>query len=258
MRLSPPSSEKRFWPDVFRMQIPLEPLRGSQLPQNALLLVGGESMEHPFGLKAILQPEPLVAVRDMRKFRADGLAIDEFQRAQDILELGARGNGRTAAVGEEFGFQVRIRQAEVLQIEHIRPRPFLQTERVEIGGQVAAIRIHLDQARHRALLGARHIHRDLSGARHIHCNLPGARHIGRTRRRACTDRRLRCGAAARGGPFASLAARNFLARLALQALEVRGPRRPHRPGVLQECPIEIFDEIGVSARQGRGGQLVCR
>ena len=195
-------------------------------------------MAHPFGLKAILQPEPLVAVRDMRKFRADGLAIDELQRAQDVLELGARGNGRTAAIGEEFGFQVRIRQAEVLQVEHIRSRPFLQTERVDIGGQVAAIRIHLDQARHRTLLGA--------------C------HIGRTRRRACTERRLRCGAAARGGPVAILAARDLGARLALQALEVRGPRRPHRPGVLQECPIEIFDEIGVSARQGRGGQLVCR
>ena len=202
-------------------------------------------MEHPFGLKAILQPEPLVAVGHMGKFRADGLAIDEFQRAQDVLELGARGNGRTAAVGEEFGIQVRIRQVEVIQIEHIRPRPFLHAERVEIGGQVTAIRIHLDQARHRALLGARHIHRELSGARHL----------GRDR----TGRPRRCGfPAARGGPLANFAPRHFGARLTLQTLEVLGPGRPHRAGVLQECPIEIFDEIGISARQGRGGQLVCR
>ena len=65
--------------DIPCVKIPLEPFRRRQLPQNVLLFVRGEVATHAGGLKCVLQPESLVAVRDVGEFGADGVAINEFQ-----------------------------------------------------------------------------------------------------------------------------------------------------------------------------------
>ena len=62
-----------------------------------------------------------------------------------------------AAAGEELGLEIGIGQAEILEIEHVGLGALLQPQRIEIGDQVAAIRVDLNQARHRALFGARDV-----------------------------------------------------------------------------------------------------
>ncbi len=65
--------------DVLGVQIALEPLGRGQLPENVLLLRGAEAKLHPRRLKLILQPQPLIAVRNMRELGADGVGINEFE-----------------------------------------------------------------------------------------------------------------------------------------------------------------------------------
>ncbi len=67
---------------VLGVQVALQAFRGGQLPQNVLLLLGAESALHARHLETILQPQTLVGVRDMRKFRADGIGVDELQVAR--------------------------------------------------------------------------------------------------------------------------------------------------------------------------------
>ena len=104
--------------------------------------------------KLILQPQALIGVRHVRKLRTDGVGVDELQVRENVLQLGALRNRLIAAAGEEFGVEVGIGQAEVLQIEHIGLGAVLQTERIQAGDQMTAVRIDLDEARHGALLGA--------------------------------------------------------------------------------------------------------
>jgi len=48
--------------------------------------------------------------------------------------------------------QIRCRQAYVIQIQHARPWPLHQPQRIDLRHQVPAIAIHLNQARDRSLL----------------------------------------------------------------------------------------------------------
>ena len=143
-----------FLTHILGVQVALERLRGGQLPQNIFLLIHAEATAHALGLEGVLKPQALVAVRHMGELRADGIAVDELQLAQDIFELDALRNRFVAAVREELGLKVGIGQTEILDIEHIGPGAFLQAQRIEIGDQVAAIGIDLNEARHRALFGA--------------------------------------------------------------------------------------------------------
>ena len=67
---------------VLGVQIALQPFGGGQLPQNVLLLIGAEAALHARDLETVLQPQPLVGVRHVRKFRADGVGVNELQVAR--------------------------------------------------------------------------------------------------------------------------------------------------------------------------------
>ena len=69
------------------------------------------------------------------------------------------------AAGEEFGVEIGFAQAEVVELEHARPRPLLHAQRIELGDQVAAVGVDLDQARDRALLGGARRVRGAEGPR---------------------------------------------------------------------------------------------
>ena len=69
--MSPPSSEKRFCAGIFRGEIELESFGGSEMPQKALALLGAEAIQNATFLKAILQPQTLCRIRDVREFGAD-------------------------------------------------------------------------------------------------------------------------------------------------------------------------------------------
>ena len=137
---------KALLADVLGVQIALQPFGRRQLPEDVLLLLGAEAMLHARRLEIILQPQPLLGIRDVREFGADGVAVDELERREDVAQLAARRNRRSAAAGEEFGLHVRVGQPEVLEIEHVRLGALLQAQGVEVGDQVAAIRVDLDQA----------------------------------------------------------------------------------------------------------------
>ena len=224
---------KALLTDVLGVQIAFESLRRSQLPQNVFLLFDRKASPHPRRLKIILQPEAFVAVRNVRKLCADGVAIDKLQGAQDFLELAALRDSVITAIGEELRIQVSIRQSEVVQIEHVRPRPFLQSQRIEIGDQVTTIRIDLNQAGHGTLFGAGDVR--CSGR-------DGPRPI----------------LLAVGYVVADIAVRYLMSRTAPKPAEVFSPTRRNRRRILQKLLVEILDETGISAGQSRSGQLVCK
>ena len=66
--------------------------------------------------------------------------------------------------GQEFRVEVRFGEAEVSELEHARTRPLLYAQRIEVGDQMAAVRVDLHQPRDRALLGGG-IRRQRRGAR---------------------------------------------------------------------------------------------
>ncbi len=90
----------------------------------------------------------------MGELRADGIGVNEFQVREYVLELGALRDGIVAAAGEELGVEVGIGEPEVFQIEHIGLGALLHPQRIELRDQVAPVRVHLDEAGDRALLGA--------------------------------------------------------------------------------------------------------
>src|SRR5208282_628234 len=124
------------------------------------------------------------------------------------------------AVGEELRIQVSIRQPEVVQIEHVRPRPFLQSQRIEIGDQVTTIRIHLNQAGHGTLFGAGEVR--CSGR-------DGARPI----------------LLVVGYALADIAVGYLMGRTASKPAEVFSPSWRNRRRILQKLLVEILDETGI-------------
>ena len=117
-----------------------------------LLLVDGELAAQPPFQEPVLQPQPLFGVRDVRELGADGAAVDVLELRDDFAQLQPRRQLDWAAAGEKLGVEVGIGQAEVPELEH--PRPFaLQAQRIDVGDQVAAVGVDLDQPRNRALLG---------------------------------------------------------------------------------------------------------
>ena len=68
--------------DVLGVQVALEALGRRELPEDVLLLLGAEAVLHALRLKIILQPQPLLGVRDMRELGADGVAVDELEGAR--------------------------------------------------------------------------------------------------------------------------------------------------------------------------------
>ena len=60
-------------------------------------------------LEAILQPQPLGLVRDVRELRADGAAVDLLQLRDDLAQLEARLDRVVAAAGMELGVEIGLR-----------------------------------------------------------------------------------------------------------------------------------------------------
>ncbi len=125
-----PLQRETLLTDVFGVKIALETLRGSQLPQNISLLIDREPPLHALRLKVVLQPDALFAIGHVRELGADGVAINELQGTENVLQLAAAGDRGIAAVGEEFGFQIRIGQSEILEIEHVGLGALLKAQRV--------------------------------------------------------------------------------------------------------------------------------
>ncbi len=99
---------------VLGVQVALQAFRRGQLPQDVLLLIDAEATLHARHLKAVLQPQPLLGIRYVGKFGADGVRINEFQIREDVSQRGALGNGVIAAAGKKFGIQIGIGKTEVL------------------------------------------------------------------------------------------------------------------------------------------------
>ena len=189
---SPPSSEKRFWPDVARVQVALEPLGGRQLPEQVQALVVREAVMQPAVLEAVLQPQPLVARRDVRELGADAAGVDVPELLQDLRQLHLLVDAARAARGVEHRVHVGLGQADIGGIEHARHRALHQAERIDVRDQVAAVGVELDQARDGRLLLAvamARVRRAVAGAAPV--GAASRRGVLRARRRRRTGRRNR-------------------------------------------------------------------
>ena len=224
--------------DILGMQVALQALGRRQLPEDVLLLLGAEAVLDPLRLEIILQPQSFLGVRYVREFRADGVAVDELEGCENVLQLAARRQRRRSAAREEFGLHVRVRQAEVLGIEDVGHAARRQAQGIEVRNQVSAVRVDLDQARHGGLLGARGAGGFAAGGRW--CSGGGPLQL---RREALAD--LPVGSRGTGGR-----------RALREAREVACPARLDGGGVFQKLLVQILDKIGVSTIQGRGGELI--
>ena len=78
-------------PDVFRVQIALEPLGHRQLPQKVAPLGDAEIVADAARLELILQPQTFLRIRDVREFGADGARIDVLELGKNVAQLKALG-----------------------------------------------------------------------------------------------------------------------------------------------------------------------
>ncbi len=111
-------------------------------------------------LETVLQPQALVGFRYMGELGANATRIDLAQLHENLAQLHLLLDASRAAAGVELGLHVGIRQTHIGWLEHARHRPLHQAERVDVGDQVAAIRVELDQPRNGRLLFG------ISGRRH--------------------------------------------------------------------------------------------
>ncbi len=74
------------------------------------------------------------------------------QLLDDVAELEPGLDRVIAAAGEELRFEIGVGESQVVESEHPRNRPNEQAERVDIGDQVTAVRVDLDEPRNCALL----------------------------------------------------------------------------------------------------------
>ncbi len=172
---------------VARVQVALESLGRGELPEQVQALVVGEAVVEPPVLEAVLEPEPLLARRDVRELGADAAGVDLPELLQDLRQLHLLVDAARAARGVEHRVHVGVGEAHIGGIEHARHRALHEAERVDVGDEVAPVRVELDQPRDRGLLlGVR------SGRRVRRARLPD----GRAGDAAAASRRL----LARAGP----------------------------------------------------------
>ena len=78
-----------------------------------------------------------------------------LQLRDDVAQLEARLDRVIAARGIELRIEVGVRQTKIIEVQDARPRPHHEPERIDVGDQVTAIGVDLDQPRDRGLLGPR-------------------------------------------------------------------------------------------------------
>ena len=214
---------------VLRREIALEPFGGGQVTQERAALFVREAILHATCLEAVLQPQALGRIRHVRELGADRAAVDVAQLLDDVAELHALRDRRRAAAGMELGVEIRIAQAEVLELQHLRHRPSHQAERIDVGEQMTAIRVHLDETSDRSLL-RRNVTRSCC------CDAARWRRCGRRTRRALCER------------LADWPMRRIVA--AAEAPEIVAPGRLHRVRIGEELFVERFDVGCVAGPQG--------
>ncbi len=217
---------------VARGEVALEALAHRQVPEDVLLLLHGEVLARPPDLEAVLQPQPLVGVRDVRELGADGAAVDVPQLGDQVAQPEARLDRLVAAARDELGVEVGLGEAEIIEPEHLRRRPHQQPERIDVGDQVAAIGVDLDQPGDRTLL----------------------RRAFRSRRGRCRD-----GCSSPWGVSTSLEVRDdgtvrHVRAETAQRREVVTPARLDQFGVRQETVVHLLDVRGIARRERRRGQ----
>lgn len=108
-------------------------------------------MVEPPRLELVLQPQPLVGVRNMRELGAHRTAVGALQHRDDLAQRAAlRGVGDPAA-GEEAAIKISFVEAKISELKDPRPLAPLETEGIEFRDQVATVGVDLYEARHRAL-----------------------------------------------------------------------------------------------------------
>ena len=218
---------------VARGEVALEALGHREVPEDVLPVLHREVLLDAADLEAILQPQALGLVRDVRELGADRAAINVLQLRNDLAQLEARLDRLVAAARHELGVEVRFAQAEVVEAEHLRSRADHQAERVDVGDQVTAVRVDLDHPRDRALLrgGTRARHDDLGGR-------TGTRAAGF--RPACQ--------------FLDQRAVRDVALAAAETDEEITPLRLHGLGRRQELLVQRLHVRGIARRERRRGQ----
>ena len=140
---------------VFRREIELEAFGGRQVAQQRLALFGREAVLHASFLEAVLQPQPLVSSPRRARTPRRSSAVDVTQLRDDVAQLHALRNRVGAAACIELGVEIRRAEAEVFELEDLGNGTAHEAERIDVGEQMAAIRVHLDEPGHRALLRRR-------------------------------------------------------------------------------------------------------
>ena len=145
---SAPSRPNRFWPDVAGVEEPLEDLGGVEPVEDVTLLLGGERGGDP--LDVLLDPPLLLGVLDVHVLDAEGPAVGVAEDVEDLVERGGVLAGEP--VGDELARQVPDGQSVVERVELGVELGRLGVERVEVGDQVAADPVHVDEGLHVDLL----------------------------------------------------------------------------------------------------------
>ena len=104
----------------------------------------------PGRLHALLQPAADDRVLAVHELGADGAAIGPLESRDDLAQ-GQRRRTHVEVAGGEQLVQVLAGQAEVLGLQLGRRR-LEQAERIDVGEQVAADPVRVDQLGHRLLL----------------------------------------------------------------------------------------------------------
>jgi hypothetical protein len=134
-------------PHVARVEVSLQHLGRRKLPQDVLSCLSVESLHQATAQELVLQPQSLVGVRDMRELRPYRPREYLLHYRHDVAQPCPARQGIDATAGKELGVEVRGRQAHVVELHHAGLGPLQQAERIELGDQVTAIVVDLDQAR---------------------------------------------------------------------------------------------------------------
>ncbi len=135
--------------DELRVQELLEDLRVGELGEDPELLVGPEVEAVAGRLHRLLQPGPRLSILEEGELGADAPGVGLGEALEDLLERGRVRTGHVAAGEESVGSDVR--EAVALEEELVRLRVLLDAQRVEVGVEMAAYPIGVDQGREPAL-----------------------------------------------------------------------------------------------------------
>ncbi len=151
-RLGPFEAEALL-PHVAGVEEPLEGLRGVEPVEDVALLEGVERGGHAFGV--LLDPALLLGVLDVHVLDAQCAAIGV---AQEVERL-AQGEGVAARQPVDHELAVEVPQGEAVGggVELGVQRSGLGREWVEVGDEMAAHPVHVDQALHVDLLDEPHV-----------------------------------------------------------------------------------------------------